>query len=299
MRIGFIGLGKMGKNMVLRTLEKGIEIVAWNRSPGPRDEVEKAGALVVEELKDLPSKLDSPKIIWFMLPAGEIFDEKLSEIIDLLKEGDLIIDGGNSFYKDSLKRAERLNKKGIHFMDIGVSGGPLGARNGACLMIGGELEDFEMIKPFCEAVATPDAYQLLGKVGSGHFAKMVHNGIEYGMMQSIAEGLAVLKKSQFDFDLPQTMNLYQQQSVITSRLVGWMKDALTKDPDLENISSKIDSTGEGEWTVKTALELGVEVPIIEKSLEVRKKSSEVSNSFRDKAVSALRGEFGQHNVAKK
>lgn len=298
MQIGFIGLGKMGKNMVFRFHEKGIAVVAWNRSEEPRDEVAQAGVETTETVEELVNRLDPVRTIWLMLPAGEVVDEFIDKLLPLLSSGDLVIDGGNSFYQDSLRRAEKLQQSGIHFMDIGVSGGPKGAREGACLMIGGSAEDFARIKDICEAAAAPEAYAHLGQVGAGHFAKMVHNGIEYGMMQALAEGTTVLKQSEFGYDLAQVMKLYNQQSVIASRLVGWAKDALEKDPNLKDISSKIAATGEGEWTVKTAHELGVEVPVIEKSLEVRVKSSEESESFRDKMVSALRGEFGQHQVKK-
>ncbi len=299
MRIGYLGLGRMGLNMVLRLVENGIEVVAWNRSPEPRNEAKKGGVKVAETVSELISKLETPRTIWLMLPAGDVVDEYIDQIAPQLEKGDLIIDGGNSFYKDALRRAEKLGKSGIHFMDIGVSGGPGGARSGASLMIGGDKADFERIKDVVVAAAAPDAYAHLGPVGAGHFAKMVHNGIEYGMMQAIAEGAAVLKKSQFNYDLAQVFELYNHRTVIESRLVGWTQEALAEDPNLSQISSKINHTGEGEWTIKTAKELGVEVPVIEKSFRVRAKSSEKSGSFRDKTVSAMRGKFGQHDVTKK
>lgn len=298
MKIGYIGLGKMGKNMVLHLLEQGIEVVAWNRSPEPREEVANAGATAVEDLKSLISNLESPRIIWLMLPAGDATDEYIDKLIPLVSKGDLIIDGANSFYKDTLRRAEKLKAAGIRFMDIGVSGGPGGARTGACLMIGGQKQDFEQIKELVVAASAPKAFGYFGDIGAGHFAKMVHNGIEYGMMQAIAEGAAVLKNSGLNHDLAEVFRVYNNRSVIESRLVEWAQEALVEDPELSEISSKINHSGEGEWTIQTAKELGIEVPVIEDSFKVRLASSQESNSFRDKVVSALRGKFGHHAVRK-
>lgn len=298
MKIGYIGLGKMGKNMVLRLLEQGIEVVAWNRSPEPRQEVKNAGAISVETIEELVSSLEAPRTIWLMLPAGDATDEFIDKLIPLVSEGDLIIDGANSFYKDTIRRAKKLQTKGIRFMDIGVSGGPGGARTGACLMIGGKREDYEQIKELVVAASAPKAFGYFGDIGAGHFAKMVHNGIEYGMMQAIAEGAAVLKNSGLNHDLAEVFRVYNNRSVIESRLVEWAQEALAEDPELSEISSKINHSGEGEWTISTAKELGIDVPVIEDSFKVRLESSLESNSFRDKVVSALRGKFGHHAVKK-
>ncbi|PIZ46099.1 6-phosphogluconate dehydrogenase (decarboxylating) [candidate division WWE3 bacterium CG_4_10_14_0_2_um_filter_41_14] len=297
MQLGYVGLGKMGKNMVLRLHEKNVNVVAWNRSQQPREVVSHVGVTTVEHLEDLPNKLASPRIIWLMLPAGEITDNAIQTLLPHISPGDLIIDGANSYYKDTLRRKEKVLKAEVRFMDIGVSGGPEGARNGACLMIGGEKADFNTLTPLFEKLSAPDAFGYFGQHGAGHFAKMVHNGIEYGMMQAIAEGAAVLNESpEFDLDLTEIFRVYNNKSVIESRLVGWTKNALEADPKLVNISSKINHSGEGEWTVKTAREYDIEVPIIETSLDVRKQSSQNSNSFRDKVVSAMRGQFGGHDV---
>jgi 6-phosphogluconate dehydrogenase len=296
MKIGYIGLGKMGKNMVLHLLEQDVEIVAWNRSPAPREEVAQAGATSVESLEELVASLEAPRIIWVMLTAGDVTDEILNQLAPLLSEGDLVVDGGNSLYTDTLRRAKMLREKGIHFMDIGTSGGPGGARSGACMMIGGLEEDFERVKEIVVKGSAPNAYAHLGPVGAGHFAKMIHNGVEYGMMQAIAEGVAILDASQFDYDLAQVFELYQQQSVITSRLVGWMQEALGEDPNLESYSSVIGHTGEGAWTVRAAEELGVDAPVIKESLRVRTKSEHEPDSIRNRAVSAMRGKFGGHSV---
>ncbi len=308
MRIGYVGLGKMGKNMVLRLLEQGIEVVVWNRSPQPVEEVVLAGAIKSESLEDLVAKVktttqSSPgdhigqgRIIWVMLTAGDATKEFIQKLAVLLDPGDLIIDGGNSYYKEAIEREKELQEKGIHFMDIGTSGGPGGARIGACLMIGGERQDFEKALPVIKAAAAPNAYQHLGPVGAGHFVKMIHNGVEYGMMQAIAEGVAILDKSELDLDLAQCFDLYQHQSVVTSRLVGWMQEVLKEDQKLESYSSKIGRTGEGDWTVQTARELEVEIPVIEKSVQVRIDSETEPENIRNKAVSAMRGKFGQHAV---
>ncbi|HKB88373.1 MAG TPA: decarboxylating 6-phosphogluconate dehydrogenase [Patescibacteria group bacterium] len=297
MEIGFVGLGKMGKGVVLHLLEKKIKVVVWNRSKDDVDEVVKFGATPAKDHKDLISKLDSPRVIWIMVPQGKPVDEMIDKLIPHVNKKDLIIDGGNSFYKDTVKRGKKLKGK-VHFMDIGTSGGPKGARNGACLMVGGTMKDYKRIEKVLKIVAAPKALGLFGKLGAGHFAKMVHNGIEYGMMQAIAEGAGVLKKSNLNLDLAEIFRVYNNKSVIESRLVGWTEESFKEDPNLKAISSKIDSTGEGEWTINAAHELGIKVPVIEKSFEVRQKSSVESEDFRDKVVSALRGKFGGHQVSK-
>lgn len=310
MKIGYIGLGRMGKNMVLHLLEQGIEVVAWNRSPEPLEEVIAAGAMKAEGIEDLVNKLEPPRIIWLMLPAGEVVDEFIDKLLPLLSPQDLIIDGGNSFYKDTLKRWDKIKSSGIYFMDIGVSGGPAGAREGACLMIGGSDEDFKKVEELAKAAAAPGAYQYLGPVGAGHFAKMVHNGIEYGMMESIAEGLAILKNSSFKYDFVKLLDIYNHRSVVESRLIGWVQDAFKEDPQLSNISSSIGSGGSGkripgeaDWTVEVAKELGIDTPAMEDAVKVRENSNsdpeDSPQGFRNKVISAMRGQFGQHDVKKK
>lgn len=289
----------MGKNMVLRLLEQGIEVVAWNRSPDPVKEVVAAGAKGVATIAELIQALPSPRVVWLMVPNGAPVDEMLGQVVPLLTEGDLVIDGGNSFYKDTIRRAAELKAKNIRYMDIGTSGGPAGARNGACLMIGGDKKDYDEVLQLIKAVAAPEAYGLMGTVGAGHFTKMVHNGIEYGMMQAIAEGAAVLKKSAFHIDLPEVFRVYNNGSVITSRLVGWTEEALREDVELTETSSTINATGEGEWTINAAKELGIPVPVIEASFVVRQQSATEPENFRNKVVSAQRGKFGGHDVKKK
>jgi len=298
MKIGYIGLGKMGKNMVLRLLEQGVEVVAWNRSAEPVKEVVVAGAIGAQDIENLVSQLEAPRVVWIMLPQGEVVDEFIGYLVPLLSQGDLIIDGGNSFYKDSVRRAAELSAKGINFMDIGTSGGPGGARKGACLMVGGERADFERVEELLKAIAAPEAYGYFGKAGAGHFAKMVHNGIEYGMMEAIGEGAAILQKSEFEIDLPEVFRVYNNGSVIESRLVGWTKEALDEDVELSEISTKISATGEGEWTVNAAHEMDLDARVIEDSFKVRQESSEDSGDYRAKVVSAMRGKFGGHPVKK-
>lgn len=302
MKLGYIGLGKMGFNMVLRLKENGIDVVAWNRSSKPREEIAKHNVEVADTIEDLVNRLERPRNIWIMVTAGDPVDEVVSSLEKLLDKGDLIIDGGNSYYKDSVKRYKKLGRRGIHFVDAGVSGGPKGARLGTSIMVGGDREDFDRIKPVLKAAAAKDAYGYFGESGAGHFVKMVHNGIEYGMMQAIAEGVAVLKASEYEFDLVEAMRVYNRCTVIESRLIGWAHEALEKDQELKDISDQIDYSGEGEWTIKEAKRLGVGVPVIEKAFAVRveSKSQKVDpkNSFRNKVVSALRGEFGGHYVKK-
>ncbi len=297
MEIGFVGLGKMGKGIVLHLIEKGIKVVVWNRSRDDVDEVAKFGATPAKTHKELVEKLKTPRIIWIMVPQGAPVDEMINKLLPHVDKKDLIIDSGNSFYKDTLRRGKKLKGK-VHFMDIGTSGGPSGARRGACLMIGGDKKDFKRVEKILKIIAAPKALGFFGRLGAGHFTKMVHNGIEYGMMQAIAEGAAVLKKSKFKLNLAEIFRVYNNQSVIDSRLIGWGEESFREDPNLKNISSKIDSTGEGEWTINTAKELRVDVSVIKKSFEVRQKSTVKSESFRDKVVSALRGKFGGHPVRK-
>lgn len=294
MHIGYVGLGKMGINMVFHLLDQGIKVSAWNRSPEPRTIVANAGAVIVDEVTDLPAALSgSPRIIWLMLPAGNLIDEFIDTLLPLLTPGEVIIDGANSNYKDTKRRAEKFKGTGVHFMDVGVSGGPEGARNGACLMIGGEEEVYHQLTDLWTAIAAPEAFSYFGSHGAGHFVKMVHNGIEYGMMQAIAEGLAVLHQNDdYELDHTEVLRVYNNRSVIESRLVGWAKKAISEEADLANTTSLIGHTGEGRWTIDVAKELGLEVPVIEAAYQARLESTAESNSFRDKVVQALRIQFG-------
>lgn len=295
--IGYIGLGKMGEGMVLRLLEKKWKVVAYNRSPEPTQKVAKMGAVGVYSLKELIEELATPRLVWLMVPHQSV-DAVLDELIPLLSEGDTVIDGGNSNFKQTLKRAELLGSKNINFMDSGTSGGPAGARNGACVMVGGKKELFETYEELFKDISSPDAYGYMGKSGAGHFVKMVHNGIEYGMMQAIGEGFEVLKKSDFNINLTEAVRVYNNQSVIESRLTEWLQKAFeVYGEDLSEISGKVSASGEGLWTVESAKELGVPVPIIEGSLRFREESQN-NPSYTGQVVSALRNQFGGHEVVK-
>lgn len=318
MKIGFIGLGRMGKNIVLHLLEEGIQVVAWNRSPEPRKELEKEAKQlksgyrnlkIVETTSELVKNLEKQRVIWLMVTAGKAVDLVIGDLENKLDVGDLIVDGGNSFYLETLKRGKRLSKLGIHFMDVGTSGGVESARSGACLMVGGTKDDYKRVLPILQAQAAPSAYGLLGSVGSGHFAKMIHNGIEYGMMEAIAEGATILKNSQFNYDLREIFRIYSIRSVIESRLVSWILNEFRNDQDLSNFSSVIGSGGgsgkakaEGHWTVKIAKRMGFNVPVIKESVKIRDRSDKDSENspsgYRNKVVAAMRWQFGRHPVKK-
>lgn len=299
MKIGYVGLGKMGLNMTERLLEKGHEVVAYNRSQEPVKEIEKLGAVGTESLKELVENLESPKTIWLMVPWKAV-DDVLEELVPLLNEGDLIIDGGNSPYLETVRRGKELKDKNIDFMDVGVSGGPNGARNGACMMIGGDKESYEKLTDLFKDLCVEGGYGYMGKNGAGHFVKMVHNGIEYGMMQAMGEGFELMKKApEFDVDLTEVARVYNHGSVIESRLVGWLLKAFKESGQgLDDISGEVDHLGEGQWTVEAAKRIGVPVEIIEKSLQFR-NDSQGNPSYTGQVVSALRNQFGGHDVSKK
>jgi len=297
--IGIFGLGKMGANVARQLHEKGWRVVASNRSPGPVEMIQKEGIEGVFSHTDLVAQLKAPRIIWLMITAGKGNDDLLfgkDGIVQHLKKGDIVIDAANAFYEDSVRRAKLLKKRGIHFMDVGFSGGPSGARNGGSLMIGGEKQMFERLEPLFRDLSVPGGYSYFGSAGAGHFVKMVHNGIEYGMMQSLAEGFAIMKKSPFKLDLEQVANVYNQGSVIESRLVGWLEDAYKiYGQDLKSVSGSVAYTGEGEWTVKTGKKLKVPVQVIENSFKFRVRSKK-SPSYIGKVLSALRNRFGGHAI---
>lgn len=297
-KIGYIGLGKMGKGMVRNLLEKGWKIVVNNKSSQSIEELAKDGAIPANSIKEVVEKLDTPRLIWLMIPHQTV-DDVLKELVPLLDRGDTIIDGGNSPYKKSMERAKKLNDEGIHFLDAGTSGGPRGAREGACVMIGGEKEIFDFNEELFRDISVKDGYKYMGKAGAGHFVKMVHNGIEYGMMQAIGEGFEVMKKSPFNLNLADVADLYGHQSVIASSLIDWAKNAFKEyGEDLTEISGSVSHSGEGLWTVEAAKEYGVPVPIIEGSLNFREQSQK-NPSFTGQVVSALRNQFGGHEVLKK
>ncbi len=299
--VGMVGFGKMGGNMALHLLEHGWRVSGYARKPDVVRKFSHAGVGMAGSIEGLISNLPAPRVLILMITAGKSFDDILfgkDGIAKRMAKGDIVIDSGNSFYKDSIRREKELRNYGIKYADIGFSGGPAGARSGGCLMIGGDRATFKHLEPLFRDLAKAGGYQFFDGVGAGHFAKMVHNGIEYGMMQALAEGFAILKKSKYKFDLTRVADIYNNGSVIESRLVGWLKNAFKiYGENLEDISGSVGHTGEGEWTAKTGRELKVPPKIIEESFKFRVRSAK-NPSFTGKIVSALRGQFGGHSVGK-
>jgi 6-phosphogluconate dehydrogenase len=298
MQIAIFGLGKMGMQIARRLHKAGFSVLAWNRSREPRDEAVKAGIKVYASADELVKALDGyPRIFWLMLPHEVVDDFLKSQSSKFLKPGDVVIDGGNSFYKDSIRRAEELSARGVIFYDCGTSGGVWGEERGFAIMAGGPKEHWQIVEPVFKALSSGENFGLVGKNGAGHFVKMVHNGIEYGMMEAIAEGFGILKASGFNLDLAQVSKIYQKGSVVSSWLIDLTRNIFEKE-DVFDTKGIIESTGEGEWTVKTAKELGVDARVIEDALKIRKESSEEKNQqkFSNKIVALLRKQFGGHNV---
>ncbi len=294
--IVFVGLGKMGTNLARQLISKGWSVSGYNRTSEVTIEMEKEGLMGLYSLTELTKKISAPRIIWLMLPAGKPIDEMLKKLLPQLKSGDIIIDGSNSFYKNTIKHATLAKKYGIHYLDVGVSGGPGGARNGASCMVGGDKELFEKIKPILNDISVPNGILYAGKSGAGHFVKMVHNGIEYGMMQSIAEGFEVLKKSNFKFNLTHIADLYNHGTVIESKLLNWLKNAFEQHgEELKSVTSTVAQTGEGLWTVETAKDLKVNTPALKTAVSFRIKSGD-NPTFTGKVLSALRQQFGGHKA---
>ena len=300
MKLGMIGLGRMGSNMAQRLMRGGHEVVGCDPKSEARKDLQDKGAQTVETLQALVAQLATPRIVWLMVPAGNITDDTLSKIAPLLGRGDIVIDGGNSNYKDTLRRAGMLGNLGLNFVDCGTSGGIWGGTEGYSLMIGGDKVAVESLRPIFETLApAPDrGWGHVGPVGAGHFAKMVHNGIEYGMMQAYAEGFSVMKhKTEFGFDLHQIAEIWRQGSVIRSWLLDLTADALSKNPDMTGIAPYVEDSGEGRWTVNEAIDLGVFAPVITMALLDRLRSRD-PNSYGDRLVAAMRNEFGGHAVRK-
>lgn len=296
MKLGMIGLGKMGFNLVVNLLGHGHEVVVSDINPQRGEQLAGLGAQPASSIEELVMKLEHPRIIWIMVPAGAVAESVIDKLSGLLEAGDIIIEGGNSHYKDSAERAEKLlNERGIYFFDAGTSGGTSGAEHGACFMIGGNQEVFAVIEPLFRDLAVDHGYLYAGESGSGHFLKMIHNGIEYGMMQSIAEGFELLEKSSFDFNYEDVARLWSNGSVIRGWLMELAQNAFAKDPQLAGIRGVMQSSGEGKWTVQTALDLQASTPVIALSLLMRYRSLE-EDTFHGKVVAALRSEFGGHAV---
>ncbi|RPF54313.1 phosphogluconate dehydrogenase (NAD(+)-dependent, decarboxylating) [Aquisalibacillus elongatus] len=298
MQIGLVGLGKMGYNLALNLMDHGHQVIANDVNKDQVQGIAEEGATPAYSLDELVNQLETPRTVWVMVPAGHVTEQVVKDLGEVLGEGDRIIDGGNSNYKESLRLSEHLQEKGIYFFDCGTSGGTDGARHGANYMIGGEEKEFRKIETLFEDTAVENGYLYTGKNGSGHFLKMVHNGIEYGMMQAIAEGFEILEKSPFDYDYEAVSKVWNNGSVIRSWLIELMQNAFSKDGDLESIRGVMNSSGEGKWTVESAIEFEMAAPVIAMSLMMRYRSQE-DDTFSGKVVAALRNEFGGHSVVKK
>ena len=298
MQIGLIGLGKMGHNLALNMKEKGHEVVAFDANKAAMERIHVKGIKTVSSINEMSQALKGRRVIWMMVPAGQVIDVVLINLRNYLKADDVVIDGGNSFYKDSIARAKDLEKQGVYLLDCGTSGGVDGALNGVCLMIGGWKEAFDFCEPLFKSISVEKGIMYCGKSGSGHFVKMVHNGIEYGMMQSIAEGFELMNKHNPAMNLAAIADVWNHGSVVRSWLLELTHRALEKDKNLESIKGVMHSSGEGKWTVETALEMGIPMPVITMSLLMRYRSQQ-EDTFSGKVVAALRNEFGGHEVEKK
>jgi 6-phosphogluconate dehydrogenase len=296
MQVGLIGLGKMGFNLGQNLLDHNHSVVAYDLNPTAVQEMNRLGAKATSNLSELVSSLETPRVLWIMVPHT-VVDSVLSEVKPLLEEGDIIIEAGNSHYKESIRRYEELKEDGIRYMDAGTSGGMEGARNGACYMIGGDQEAWDVVEPLFRDTSVENGYLYAGKIGSGHFLKMIHNGIEYGMMAAIGEGFEVLEKSEFDFDYEKVAKVWNNGSVIRSWLMELTENAFSKDPKLEEIKGVMHSSGEAKWTLETALDLQTSTPVIALSLLSRYRSLD-NDTFNGKVVAALRNGFGGHAVEK-
>lgn len=300
MKLGMIGLGRMGANMAQRLMKDGHQLVGFDPQAAARNDLQSKGVESADSLTALVAALPSPRTLWLMVPAGAPTDASLDALLPLLQAGDTIIDGGNSFYKDSMRRAARFAERDIAYIDSGTSGGVWGLEEGYSLMIGGDEAAVERLRPIFESLAPAKdrGWARVGPAGAGHFAKMVHNGIEYGMMQAYAEGFSILRhKTEFAIDLQQVAEIWRYGSVVRSWLLDLTADALKKNPDMSGIAPYVADSGEGRWTVDEAIELNVPAPVITQSLIERLRSRD-KDSFSDKLLSAMRNEFGGHPIKK-
>ncbi|NTU44813.1 MAG: decarboxylating 6-phosphogluconate dehydrogenase [Chlorobiaceae bacterium] len=298
MKAGVIGLGKMGFNMAQHLLQCGHELIVYDLADEAALALAEKGAVAAGSVEELAGMLNSPRLIWLMVPAGLPVDTTIERLLPLLEQGDIVVDGGNSHYVDSVKRAAYLGEYGIHFLDAGTSGGLEGALNGACVMVGGDRGAYELIAPLLKDLCVENGYGYMGRSGSGHFAKMVHNGIEYGMMQAMGEGFNLLASSGYDYDLHEVSKVWANGSVIRGWLMDLVVRAFQKDPALDTLSGRIADSGEGRWTVEAALEHEVSIPVISASLFSRFRSRSDDN-LSDRVVAALRHEFGGHSFSGK
>ena len=300
MQIGMIGLGRMGANMAERLMLGGHKMVVFDPKPEARAAVQAKGAVPAESLAALVEKLSAPRVLWMMVPAGEITESTVRALLALLQQGDTIVDGGNSNYKDTMRRAATCASDKIHYVDCGTSGGIWGLKEGYSMMIGGDEAAVEKLRPVFETLAPAKdrGWGRVGPAGAGHFTKMVHNGIEYGMMQAYAEGFSILKhKNEFALDVHQVAEIWREGSVVRSWLLDLTAAALQSNPDMKGIAPYVDDSGEGRWTVAEAIDLDVPAPVITLSLLERLRSRD-SDSYSDKLLAAMRNQFGGHAIRK-
>ena len=290
-----VGLGRMGGNMTRRLLGGGHEVVGFARNPASVQELVSHGAIGADSLDDLVAKLEAPRVVWVMVPAGDATEQTVDRLSELLQKGDVVVDGGNSRYTDSVRRAEALAGEGIGFLDCGTSGGIWGRENGYCLMVGGSDDAFAQLEPAFRTLAPEDGYAHVGPPGAGHFTKMVHNGVEYALMQAYGEGFELLASSEFDLDAGKIANVWRNGSVVRSWLLDLAAKAFEADPGLETVEPYIEDSGEGRWTLVHAIDNAVPVPTIATALFARFASRQ-DKSFAGKVIAALRREFGGHSV---
>ena len=298
MELGMIGLGRMGANMSVRLLRAGHRVVGYDPRAESVDRLRDGGGLGAETLPQLSQQLSAPRAVWLMVPSGQPVDETIDALLPLLARDDVIIDGGNSYYRDSMRRAAKVAERGLHFLDVGTSGGIWGLTEGFSLMVGGEREVATRLSPILQTLAPAQdrGWGYVGPSGAGHFVKMIHNGIEYGLMEAYAEGFELLRaKQQFHLDLPQIADIWRFGSVVRSWLLDLVARALHENPELEGIAAYVPDSGEGRWTLMEALELERPIPVIALSLD-RRFRSRLENPFSDRLLAALRQQFGGHPV---
>ncbi len=295
MQLGMIGMGKMGLPMVHNGRDHGLEIVVFSEKSEKITDLAAEGIKGFSRLETFVAALLPPRVVWLMIPAGAPVDTMISRLLPLLDSGDILIDGGNSWYQDSQRRHAQMLQAGIHFMDVGTSGGTEGARNGACLMIGGDREIYYRIEPVFKALGGSSGFAYLGESGSGHFVKMIHNGIEYGMMQAIGEGLEIMQHSPLGLELDKVTAVWQRGSIVSGLLMDMTAASLAREPDLQSIEGIVAASGEANWTVNEAVRLGVAAPTIAAALFARFKSQD-REKFAERSVAAMRREFGGHAV---
>ncbi len=297
MELGMVGLGRMGLNMSFRLLRRGHQIVGTDREAQPLKDLDAEGGRGVRDLKDLVAALAEPRAIWMMVPAGKAVDQVIGQLLPHLSKGDVLIDGGNSNFHDALRRSAELVPKGIGYLDAGTSGGVWGLENGFCLMVGGDEESFKRVEPVLKDLAPEGGYLHAGPSGAGHYAKMIHNGIEYGMLQAYGEGFEILARSRFNYDLRALADLWNHGSVIRSWLLELAERAFKEDPRLSEIKGYVNDSGHGRWTVQEAMDLDVPAPVLTLALQARFYSRQ-DESFSAKTIAALRNQFGGHAVKK-